>query len=757
MSFSMAAKHRIEIDSESKPKRGKKRKRERTKQPRVDYEVIEKENKSFEEFYTKQGIISHTEWEHFMTTVREPLPATFRLTSNSRVSSDLLECLTQRYIRNFPKFSIKKEPITPPTPIPWYPHGLAWHVDITKKDIRNDPVLAGYHAFLMRETEIGHICRQEAVSMIPPLFLDIQAHHKVLDMCAAPGSKTAQIIEALHQSHCDLPPELRTPFPPGLVVANDSDNKRSYLLVHQAKRMKSANVLVTNHDGTVFPNLFLSEEDRKTGSHVLYDRVLCDVPCSGDGTIRKNPLVWRKWAPFRGNGLHRLQLRLAVRGAELLVEGGRLVYSTCSMNPIEDEAVIHTLLKLSEGALQLVDVSSSLVGLDKRPGLSNWKVMDNEGVWVEEDSGGDKKGGVFSSFFPPPPGAAAHFCLERCLRVYPHHQNTGGFFVAVIHKVAALPWMKDKAKSVKSRDPAAEVDKDSKETDAKSEEGNGYKVENRPFQIFGKFTPSSGFKGFKEDPFILIDRSDPPIAEVSSLYGLPPDFPWENCFTRSEGKAKNNIYITTPLISRLLAANQDKHAVKIINTGLRAFSRSDQSPGSPSRLRITQEGCNLLVRFISERKVHISESDIIKLLDNESISMNDLSDQSLKNITPLPIGPLVFIYHPAADSAESSVSKTEKNVDKKYKSFVTSTLIFSGWRANWSVRVFVSKEEKQHYLVMLGMELESDASLEEKKITRMHRSQAIHAEKDPTPDPPSPSADPLVVSDLPDTLLDESD
>jgi hypothetical protein len=73
---------------------------------------------------------------------------------------------------------------------------------------------------------------------------------------------------------------------------------------------------------------------------VLFDRVLCDVPCSGDGTMRKAPDIWRRWTPANGNGLHTLQLRIALRGAELLRVGGRMVYSTCTFNPVEDEAVV---------------------------------------------------------------------------------------------------------------------------------------------------------------------------------------------------------------------------------------------------------------------------------------------------------------------------------------------------------------------------------------------------------------------------------
>lgn len=73
---------------------------------------------------------------------------------------------------------------------------------------------------------------------------------------------------------------------------------------------------------------------------MLFDRILCDVPCSGDGTIRKAPDIWRRWTPGNGNGLHPLQLRIALHACQMLKEGGRLVYSTCTFNPIEDEAVV---------------------------------------------------------------------------------------------------------------------------------------------------------------------------------------------------------------------------------------------------------------------------------------------------------------------------------------------------------------------------------------------------------------------------------
>lgn len=82
--------------------------------------------------------------------------------------------------------------------------------------------------------------------MMPPLLSDIQAHHSVFDMCAAPGSKTSQCIELIQADH--LKNNLSTTEPKGLVVANDADHKRAFLLTHQINRFNTSNVVVTNHN-----------------------------------------------------------------------------------------------------------------------------------------------------------------------------------------------------------------------------------------------------------------------------------------------------------------------------------------------------------------------------------------------------------------------------------------------------------------------------------------------------------------------------
>lgn len=112
--------------------------------------------------------------------------------------------------------------IEPPKPLPWYPDNLGWQVNAPRLVIKKSPEFQKFHRFMVTETEAvsfyyimsmkrdinqfcdgdvqGNISRQEAVSMVPPLLMDIKPHQWVLDMCAAPGSKTAQIIEAVHSN-----------------------------------------------------------------------------------------------------------------------------------------------------------------------------------------------------------------------------------------------------------------------------------------------------------------------------------------------------------------------------------------------------------------------------------------------------------------------------------------------------------------------------------------------------------------------------
>jgi len=136
--------------------------------------------------------------------------------------------------------------------------------------------------------------------MLPPLLLDVQSHHLIFDMCAAPGSKTAQLLELIQSHHMNILHRPNTEIPKGVVIANDADPKRAFMLTHQMNRLNTANIVITNHYAQFFPDLKYIDFHKGDDVRVRYDRIVCDVPCSSDAAIRKIPQKWAKWSTKDG-------------------------------------------------------------------------------------------------------------------------------------------------------------------------------------------------------------------------------------------------------------------------------------------------------------------------------------------------------------------------------------------------------------------------------------------------------------------------
>ncbi|VDM24473.1 unnamed protein product, partial [Toxocara canis] len=275
---------------------------------------LDKTNEQLFDYYKRQGLIPEHEWDSFVSSLREELPTSFRVQGCNKEAETLMKLMDERYFGAMR--TCDDAEICPPERLPWYP--FAYQMNMSRTAVRSQPLLKNFHNFLVTESELGNISRQEAVSMIPPLLLDVKGHHKVLDACAAPGSKTMQIVEKMHED---------SDMPSGLVVANDVDNSRCYLLVRQAlKRMPTSNCVVINEDAAFMPTVTCNESAPEP---VFFDRVLCDVICSGDGTLRKNPEMWRSWSPQKAIGLHKLQANIARRCLQLLAVDGAFIFCTC--------------------------------------------------------------------------------------------------------------------------------------------------------------------------------------------------------------------------------------------------------------------------------------------------------------------------------------------------------------------------------------------------------------------------------------------
>jgi len=435
---------------------------------RVSFNDMVKQNEKFERYYNSLNIVpSGSERDDFWTALRRELPNSWRFTGSKKNAISVRDDMIERFFPIIEKVKHNGEPVELPKSMPWYPEALAYTMTTPKNVVRKYEPFKEFQKFLVSETGVGNISRQEHVSMIPPLLLDVRPGHTVLDLCAAPGSKSAQLIEAIHAGEEERVGRAigaakglatngasvqndttedsgRTT---GLLVANDVNYSRAQMLVHQVKRLNSPNLIVTNHDATMFPSIELPTPppgpgQQKKGRYLKFDRILADVPCSGDGTLRKNPSIWKEWSPQNALGLYITQVRILTRSLQMLKAGGRVVYSTCSMNPIENEAVVSSAIERCGGVakVKLLDCSGELPGLHRKHGLEDWSIMARDGRMYEsfaeaeqhEQEGSKITPGMFA------PESEEQIPLKNCMRVYPHQQDTGAFFIAVLEKLSEI-------------------------------------------------------------------------------------------------------------------------------------------------------------------------------------------------------------------------------------------------------------------------------------------------------------------------------
>lgn len=228
------------------------------------------------------------------------------------------------------------------------------------------------------------------------------------------------------------------------MVANDADPVRCHTLIHRTARLglRTAALVVTQHRAQCMPGWPAGAPSAG------FDKIVCDVPCTGDGTARKHPEVFHRWEVANGLRQHGVQVRIALRGLALLRVGGTMCYSTCSLNPIENEAVVAELLRRCGGAVQVVpraDAVACELTRASAPGMPSWRVLDfglrpHESIEALRAALGMDPGqaALYLASMWPPQDTAIVAQLGRCVRLMPHASDTGGFFAAVLRKVRPL-------------------------------------------------------------------------------------------------------------------------------------------------------------------------------------------------------------------------------------------------------------------------------------------------------------------------------
>jgi 16S rRNA C967 or C1407 C5-methylase (RsmB/RsmF family) len=639
--------------------------KETTDDRKPNWHGVRKENKLFKEYYCDiQNIVPEDEVEDFMAACRRPLCLSFRInqiTRNSRQIRDLLE--SDKFSKPLSAEGVNPPSVDedcvvlPPEPLSWYPDNLAWRVNLTKRQLKKEPAAKEIRDFMIHRDSQGQINRQEIVSMIPPLLLDVQPGQVIWDACAAPGSKTAQIIDEIHKNQDVI-------FPDGIVIGNDANFQRAFMLSHQVNRLPTHCFVASNHEGQLFPNLFSLDKETDDVVRLRFDRILCDVPCSGDGTMRKNPDIWIKWNPQNSIGLHKTQVHIASRAADLLKPGGLMVYSTCSMSPIEDEAVLAELLRKFKGKLELVSVEDKLIGLKRSNGMSHWKVIDPKQEYKELLSPDEipPRSKILPSMFPPSEEEAKEMHLERSMRILPHQQDTGGFFIALLRKHTHAGEEDSNAVIKRANSSTVDVvDVESPVNEPEPEEADGDEMKmaivNDDDEGNAKPPKKERAAGratvkYDEQPFTHV-IADPEgqqyLKSIKEFFGFSDEFKFENVFTRSEASDSRNyrLYLVSEQIAQLVHALNDPRMLtfrkkfNLVHAGIRVFERTESHlPNLACQFRITQSGIPLLLPFMTKQLLPLPENIFRDLLEKREVKLEAYPEEdypemyeNMKNIS----------------------------------------------------------------------------------------------------------------------------
>jgi 16S rRNA (cytosine967-C5)-methyltransferase len=277
------------------------------------------------------------ETEAFAQANNEPAPVAFRIVNNRAQEAELCEGLRRSGAELVPSRVV----------------GGAWRI-------------SGAGSSLAELVAAGQVYVQDEASQLVAEALGARPGERVLDICAAPGSKTTQIADRCLDS--------------AIIVAGDLHQHRLRAVISSAKLQGLRSIHCLTLDGlTTLP---LADSS--------FDRVLVDAPCSGTGTLRRNPEIRWRISPDDIQELSRRQRRLLFNAARVVKPGGRLIYSTCSVEPDENEQVVQAFLENQETfRLGQLGLDSSLL------------------------------------------------TLSDAARTWPHRQGTDGFFICALERIAA--------------------------------------------------------------------------------------------------------------------------------------------------------------------------------------------------------------------------------------------------------------------------------------------------------------------------------
>ena len=513
---------------------------------------------------------------------------------------------------------------------------------------------------LFTENDFG-ILRQELVSMLPVNLVPIEESDIILDMCAAPGNKTIQVLEIMSEKA-----RLKNTLPSGVIIANELDEKRAGNMAHFFKAHFPINIVITNNNAENLPVI----EDEKYRPNV----VICDVPCSGDGTLRKNKMMRKKWKIEFGLENHFTQYKILDNAVRQCKNDGYILYSTCAINPIENEAVVVAILEKYKDEIELINCSKKMrnMNIKFREGLIKWKVCvdvdkNKNFIWKEKysDVKNNKNGLIKESMFHDiytyknnHPTALFKFTdplnIRNCLRVYSHDNNSDCFFIAVIHKKNvfkkenerennySVPLNENKMKTI-GEDLEDFMDFLGIENDEKNKEENDIKEENKIIE--GNDNNSN--KNAEED---LIFKKYVKVSNYAESYNdLMKNYQFKNgllirhLFCKRESSQK--IFLFSDKLSEMITVFT-KMNLNIIRCGLVVFKK-EREKNIKMMYRVTHYGAILMADYFGAQILELDRPDLIKLIfdtDDMSISFDKIPEQEKIKIEKCESGSLILMY-----------------------------------------------------------------------------------------------------------------
>ena len=287
-----------------------------------------------EEFIKSMKELLGTEYEAYLESYKKPKVQGLRVNTNKISVADFLKITPFGLI-----------------PIPWTENGFYYKIE---EGVTKHP---HYYA--------GLYYIQEPSAMIPASRLPIKEHDRVLDLCAAPGGKATELGARLRDS--------------GILVANDISNSRARGLLKNLELFGIGKMLVTSEEPEKLLHYFEG----------FFDKILIDAPCSGEGMFRKEPAMVKNWEQQGPAYYAKIQKQIIHTAIKMLKPGGKLLYSTCTFSPVENEAIIAELLERNS--------EMKLIPMEEHTGFS--------------------------------PGY-----LKNCVRIWPHKVDGEGHFAALLQK-----------------------------------------------------------------------------------------------------------------------------------------------------------------------------------------------------------------------------------------------------------------------------------------------------------------------------------